>query len=226
MKVPLLASLFSQQASPRLWLVAQRMIGGTPDKQRLFARYVQDGDSVVEVGCSIGNVARVLISRSGVSYLGLDIDTGAIQFAKRWFAGYNRFSFDTRTLNEVSDEGLRFDLVCVTGVLHHVPDQVAMEILRGARSVAKPGGRLLMFDPVPLKPGDGIVYRIIHRLEQGEYLRSPEVLRRMIADAGFSIDTEAEVRIGPGIVPWPKIMSLSLITGVASISDGSAHLAL
>lgn len=212
MKVPVLARVFSQQASPRLWLLAQRLIGGTPDKQAILARHHAGAARVVEVGCSIGNIARALVDRPGLRYLGLDIDEGALAFARDWFAPYPGFRFENRSLMEVAKGGERFDLVCVTGVLHHVPDPVAVEMLAGARAAAAPGARLLMFDPIPLCPGDSALYRIIHRLEQGAFLRPPEVLARMIEDAGFEITGRDEVPLGPGIVSRPHIMSLSVMT--------------
>ena len=212
MKVPFLASIFSQQASPWLWLLAQRTIGGTPDKTAILKRHHHGEKRVVEVGCSIGNIARGLIGEPGIQYVGLDIDEGALAFARKWFAPHPGFSFANQSLQDLAATGARFDLVCVTGVLHHVPDAVAVAMLEGARAVAAPGARLLMFDPIPLRPGDGPVYGVIHKLEQGEYLRTPERLRDMITQAGFVIEEETEVAIGPGIVPWPKIMSLSVMT--------------
>lgn len=215
MKAPFLASIFSQQASPWLWLLAQKTIGGTPDKQSILRQNYKSEKRVVEVGCSIGNIARSLINEPDLEYLGLDIDNGALDFARKWFAPYPNFSFSNQSLQQVAATGARFDLVCVTGVLHHVPDDVAQDLLNGARAVAAAGARLLMFDPIPLRPGDGPVYGIIHKLEQGEFLRSPERLSHMITEAGFVLDQEADVAIGPGLVPWPKIVSLSVMTAHA-----------
>ncbi|MCC5993131.1 MAG: class I SAM-dependent methyltransferase [Rhodobacteraceae bacterium] len=216
MKVPLLASVFSQQASPRLWLLAQRLIGGTPDKQAILRNQYQGEKRVVEIGCSIGNVARILLGQPDLSYLGLDIDEGALAFARQWYAKHPAFGFANRSFQDLAAEGAEFDLVCVTGVLHHVPDNVAQQMLDGARAVLAPSGRVLMFDPIPLRAGDGPVYGLIHRLEQGEYLRDPATLRAMMQKAGFIIDHEEEVAIGPGATSWPKIMSLSVMTGRAA----------
>ena len=212
MKVPFLASIFSQQASPWLWLLAQHTIGGTPDKQSILRQHYKGENRVIEVGCSIGNIARNLIGEPGLEYLGLDIDDGALEFARKWFAPYPNFAFSNQSLQQVAATGARYDLVCVTGVLHHVPDNVAQNMLDGARAVAAAGARLLMFDPIPLRPGDGPVYGLIHKLEQGEFLRSPARLREMITQAGFVLDQEEDVAIGPGLTPWPKIVSLSVMT--------------
>lgn len=217
MKVPFLASIFSQQASPWLWLVAQHTIGGTPDKQAILRQHYKGERRVIEVGCSIGNIARSLIKEHDLEYVGLDIDTGALDFARKWFAPYPNFSFSDQSLQDVAATGARFDLVCVTGVLHHVPDDVAQDMLDGARAVAAKGARLLMFDPIPLRAGDGPVYGLIHKLEQGEFLRPPARLREMITKAGFVLDLDEDVAIGPGLTPWPKIVSLSVMT--AHVAD-------
>lgn len=211
MKASILASLFSQEASPRAWLLAQNLIGGTPDKRRILKAHCQGKMRVVEVGCSVGNIARALIDEPVVEYLGLDVDEGALTYARRWYQDTPQFNFSTQTLQDVAKSGRKFDLICLTGVLHHVDRPVAEAMFAGAREVAAEGATLLVFDPIPLRPTDGVVYKVIHALEQGEYLRDLEMLVNMARTAGFEISHSEEIAIGPGLTPWPKIMTLGVV---------------
>ena len=83
--------------------------------------------------------------------------------------------------------------------------------MNGARDVAASDAEIVVSEPVPFRDGDTLTYRLIHALEQGQYLREREELESLLTDAGLEIRESEETEIGPGISSRPKIMRFALI---------------
>ena len=66
--------LINQHRAPRLWLLFQNLFGGNADKKRLVRWLCRTVGNVLEVGCSVGNIADAFRMTSTVQYVGLDID--------------------------------------------------------------------------------------------------------------------------------------------------------
>ena len=71
------------------------------------------------------------ISR-GFPDTGVDIDQSAIAIAQRRFATQGNFRFEAVPVEELAKRGERFDYVVIAGMLHHVDDQTAIEIIRSS----------------------------------------------------------------------------------------------
>jgi trans-aconitate methyltransferase len=114
--------------------------------RELIARLqLQGGEHVLDVGCGDGKVS-VEIARAVARgcVLGVDASPEMIAFAQQNFPPVRvpnlRFQIcDARKINLVPDG---FDLVFSNAALHWVDDHEAF--LRGAASVLKPGGRLVV----------------------------------------------------------------------------------
>jgi hypothetical protein len=65
------------------------------------------------------------------------------------------------------------DLVLMMGLLHHLPDEECVSLLRLAKSAMKKGGKLLAMDGC-YRDGQPRIARCFLDWDRGEYIRAPE----------------------------------------------------
>ncbi len=97
---------------------------------------------VLDIGCGPGYVAGWL---AGVQYVGLDTDEGYIKYARQRFGDRGEFSCELMT-DEYIDRNEAFDYVIMTGVLHHLDDEIYRNVMRLSYRALKPGGVLVTLD--------------------------------------------------------------------------------
>ena len=113
--------------------------------RELIARLpLRGGEQVLDVGCGDGKVTAEMAHhlRRG-SAIGIDASPQMIEFARRTFPSENfpNLEFQVMDAREIRFTE-RFDLVFSNAALHWMEDHRAF--LRGAASVLKPGGRLVV----------------------------------------------------------------------------------
>jgi cyclopropane fatty-acyl-phospholipid synthase-like methyltransferase len=196
--------ILTQTNFPRLWLLFQRWIGGTKDKQAIALSGYAGQINILEIGCSVGNVADAFRSLPGISYTGIDIDGNAIAVARQRFAG-TAFRFLEESVEEHARTGQRYDYILVAGMLHHVDDATAMNILRQTQALIQSGGNILIYDPVTLTSSDPRYMHWFYKLEQGKFMRSHADTEVLIRNAGLHIRTTRLVPMRPGLPGFPPV---------------------
>jgi ubiquinone/menaquinone biosynthesis C-methylase UbiE len=115
---------------------------------------VQPGDTVLDVGCSGGYLARKLAAAAGPSghVAGVDPSAAAVGYAQRRASG-STMTFTVGVAQHLNLPDASFDAVTCTLALHHVPARQRAAALAEMYRVTKPGGRLLVADFDPARPG-------------------------------------------------------------------------
>ncbi|HNS34348.1 MAG TPA: methyltransferase domain-containing protein [bacterium] len=115
-----------------------------------FARYVQAGDKVIDIGCGNGRMAEIFTGK-GISYWGVDASEKLIAIAKKRFKDYSGVRFMVGDILEADDWHLSedekndFDLALMLAILHHLPGRIyQLQALENAGRRLKPGGRLVV----------------------------------------------------------------------------------
>ena len=104
---------------------------------------VPRGSRVLDLGCSVGQLARHLVDR-GCTVVGVELDGDAAERARQWCAEVHPGDLDLVHLPDVLGDD-RFDVIVAADVLEHLRDPG--RLLREARSLLRPGGTLVTTVP-------------------------------------------------------------------------------
>jgi cyclopropane fatty-acyl-phospholipid synthase-like methyltransferase len=135
-------------SDPRVYKTFKRLVlpGGT--LERLVAEHFQvdDGGRVLDLGCGFGDYAPYFAGR--VDYLGIDHNESYIDTAKRMNAGGDARFMVADVADPVVAEHGPFDLVMISGELHHLPPESITALAELIRPLLSPSGRLVAMEPV------------------------------------------------------------------------------
>ena len=129
----------------------------------------------LDLGCGPGAFADLFV---GGDYVGVDLNPRYIAHATRHRAG----TFLVGDARAVDLPDGRFDQVLVFGLLHHLGDDDVRRVLREARRMLAPGGRILAIEDIPALSRLNVVGRLLHRVENGEHIRPPGAYSRLYAE--------------------------------------------
>jgi 2-polyprenyl-3-methyl-5-hydroxy-6-metoxy-1,4-benzoquinol methylase len=186
-------------------------LGGTHDKQKLALLKYQNQKRILEVGCSVGNIAEAFRGFESIEYTGIDIDPAVIDYAQMSFSKHPNFQFVCQDLKTYQLAGQPFDFILFAGVCHHIPDVECQNLFKAARQLLADNGKLIVVDILKPEPEDSwLLHRYIN-IDQGEYIRSDASLRILIQ--GVSKIKEAEIHfVGASPVSFPLVARFGVYT--------------
>jgi SAM-dependent methyltransferase len=155
---------------PRIFSAFTRIVSGDV-LAVLVHRYIrpEEGDKILDIGCG---PADILSHLPQVEYVGLDMNSAYIDFARKRFGNKGRFiaqRVSQGLISDISPSG--FDTVLAKGVLHHLNDNEAVQLFELAGFALKPAGRLITFDGCYVK-GQSWLTRLILSRDRGPYVRT------------------------------------------------------
>ena len=185
----LLKSFFSQCARPegalgRVMLSFMNYTHGPLTNWGLKLVDVQDGWTMLDVGCGGGFTIRRLLKRSkDAQVYGIDISEESVAKAKKVNADVlDKQVFVTQgSAEKLPYEDEKFDLVTAVETVYFWPNLPGC--LQEVRRVLKPGGKFAIL--VEVIEGDSVWTKVV----DGMTAYSPEQLKKLLDDAGF-VDTE------------------------------------
>jgi len=108
-----------------------------------LARYVQDGDKVLDLGCGNGRLFSALKDKN-VEYLGVDSSDRLIEIARKRYKENNAKFLVVEALELPFPEN-HFNNVFSIAVLHHIPSEdFRLKFLEETRRVLKPKGLIIL----------------------------------------------------------------------------------
>lgn len=158
-------------SSPHVYSLFQTLMGARGGWSRFVERYMRPkaGDSVLDLGCGPADVLDYL---PPVGYWGYDISPAYIEQAQRKYGERGHFHCKLLKRSDL-DQLPRFDIVVASGLLHHLDDEVAGELLVLAHAALKLGGRLVTIDPC-LVPGQSPIARFLIERDRGQNVRTQD----------------------------------------------------
>jgi ubiquinone/menaquinone biosynthesis C-methylase UbiE len=165
--------------NPVLFILCRRILENDFKAIRALIRRdlrVREGLRTLDLGCGPGAFADL---SAGDPYVGADLNARYIAHAQRKCPG--RFVVgDARKLDLPAAS---FEQVLIFGMLHHLSDDDARNVLREVVRVLVPGGRLLVIEDIPAISKLNLIGHLIHNVENGEHIRPTEEYRRLYAEA-------------------------------------------
>lgn len=177
--------------------------------ERLHRRLLVDaelrpGTRVLEIGCGTGNLLLLAHRLTpGVVTTGLDPDAAALATTAR---KARRRGVEVR-LDQGYADALPYpdasvDVVLSSLMLHHLPDDVRVPVLREARRVLRPGGRLHLLDIGGETHGHGLAARWARNDPHVQRNLGADTVPALVRSAGLDVGrvTPMQTRLGPVVL--------------------------
>lgn len=132
-----------------------------------------DNCHVLDMGCGPGNLLGFLPET--VRYTGFDVSEDYIASAQKTYTERADAQFicatslDSKLRQTLPDQSV--DVAIVHGVFHHITDAQAQEMFELARRVVRPGGKMLILEPVWFE-GQSVFRRWIMSLDRGKNIKA------------------------------------------------------
>jgi SAM-dependent methyltransferase len=155
--------------------------------------------TVLDIGCGTGDALEHL-GEFG-SYLGLDTDAEAVSYAKTRHQARLNARFECRECTKADLVEYAPTHVSMIGLLHHLPDDVAVELLASLKQSARLSAAVTL-DIVYL---DGHHYNnLLARLDRGKHCRTRSAYIELAQRAGLTVRDTALVKSHPtrGLVDY------------------------
>lgn len=180
-------SIYRLVTVPKVYGAIQLLLGADRSRRRYVEEVLnpRPGMHVLDVGCGPGTILPYL---PAVDYTGIDLNARHIEHARAAFGTRGRFLVGdvSRTLGI---EGMSFDLINVSGLLHHIDDAPAAALLRDCLALLRPGGRLVTIDPLRMER-QRVIAKFLIALDSGLRIRSARAYRQLTE----GLEADIEVR--------------------------------
>lgn len=162
---------------PFFYNAFQLFMGAKRSRQNFVKNSVKPfiGMKILDIGCGTADILTYL---PDVDYCGYDISKTYITHAKKKFGGLGQFYCKELSFNDL-DSLPKFDLVIASGLIHHLDDSAALDILKISHEALKPGGRLLTIDPC-LDPKQNAIARFLVSNDRGLYVRNKQEYQALV----------------------------------------------
>lgn len=149
---------------------------------------LRGGETIIDIGCGPGAILEYL--PRDISYWGVDISENYIRSARRRFSARGSFFLGTASdfLNHDDSHLNSADLVLCNGLLHHLSDDEAIEVLKLSKQLMKPNGRLVCLEATFLARQTRLS-RWIVSTDRGRHVRSEQEWKNLIARVFDSYST-------------------------------------
>lgn len=135
--------------------------------------------NVLDFGCGIGSSSSIF---DPTHYLGIDLDSKRVAYAKCLYPTYRFDVFDGKKLPRNAHA---LDYIIMVAVLHHISSESIVNYLQQFREALKPAGRILVIEPCLLK-GPHLNNSLMKFFDKGSYIRDQDEYMDLFERSNFS----------------------------------------
>ena len=179
---------------PFMYRLSQLLFGGRSIKKHVFNNYWSSypGMRILDVGCGPAQDRDLL---------GVDVFWTGLETSEQYVRSVNRslrrndsiFQGDVSTLLDLKITS--FDVVLLSGVLHHLNDDLVKTLLSDCTKVLVPNGKIFMIDPVRM-PGTSKLEEYLINSDRGKFVRSNKEYDQLIPHAFSQKSIEVVNNVG------------------------------
>jgi len=131
---------------PLVYNAFQQLLGARVARAKFANEFikVRNGDHVLDIGCGTAEILKQF--PLDIEYVGFDISKAYIENARAKYGNRGSFHHGRLSKESIGAPG-SYDIVIASGLIHHLDDREAGELIDTARYALRPGGRLVTIDP-------------------------------------------------------------------------------
>jgi SAM-dependent methyltransferase len=162
---------------PSVYNLFQKLVGAERCREILATDYLQTRGRlrILDLGCGTAEILGHLPLT--VDYTGYDISEKYIRTARKRFGARGSFHAKSFTRSELQPSS-SFDLAIGIGLLHHLDDGEAAELLSLVQDILNPGGRFVSLDPC-FSENQSALARFIIKCDRGRHVRTAPEYRAL-----------------------------------------------
>lgn len=127
-------------------MILQKLMSGTSFRKKIIKKNIKKKKvKVLDIGCGPAEILKYIPNST---YYGFDIDRRSINYAKNKFKNKNHHFHCKRFVAQDLKKVPKFDFVILFGILHHMNNLEAKNILCLCKKVMKKNAILLTEDPI------------------------------------------------------------------------------
>jgi SAM-dependent methyltransferase len=154
---------------PTVYDFVQNVLGARKARKELVRKYVRpyDGMKILDIGCGTGEILEYL---PAVDYLGVDLSETYIRSAVDRYGERGEFHVG-RAESAPWPKDRSFDVVLLFGILHHLEDNEAIQLLASVKSIMRKDARIVTLDGC-FDDEQSSIAKSLARLDRGQNVRT------------------------------------------------------
>ena len=154
--------------SPQIYKIIQKIMSGTSFRKKIIKENIKKKNlKILDIGCG---PAEIIDYMPECIYYGYDIDKRSIDYAKKKYKNKN-YKFFCKEFKSSDLKRLPyFDYVILFGILHHLNNKQAKNVLNLCKKKMKKNSILLTEDPILIK-NQNIVAKFLIKSDRGTNVR-------------------------------------------------------
>ncbi|MDH5472773.1 MAG: class I SAM-dependent methyltransferase [Gammaproteobacteria bacterium] len=176
-------------SKPQYYNIFSGLIGKKSNNIRFVQQYIKPfpGCKILDIGCGTSNILSYLPDSIG-EYNGFDMNQSYIDYSmERWKEKNNCSFFCDRVSNASITKKGYYDIILAIGILHHLSDTEARDLLSIAHQALNNNGSLITYDNVYIDNQNRFAKWLISK-DRGQAVRTVQGYKQLIGDQFSDID--------------------------------------
>ncbi len=154
--------------SPRIYKIIQNVMSGTSFRKKIIRENIKKKNlKILDIGCGPAEIIEYIPE---CIYYGYDIDKRSIEYAKKKYKNKN-YKFFCKEFKHSDVKKLpNFDFIILFGILHHLSNKQAKNILNLCKKKMKKNSKLLTEDPIFIK-NQNLIAKFLIKNDRGMNVR-------------------------------------------------------